>query len=163
MTDCSFTGKDCFTGKFYHFQRKNVSIVWKFFWDLFTPLHLCFQFPSIAYRHQSLAFFRMIDWCLLWYFIQCTVILLHRLFCYQSFKVWGDAFKIEACLISRSPVLKLLPIWTKALKHKVSSNAWSWFLKYNKTLSYTTSISTDIEDTRFQILPKITLIIIFWD
>ena len=34
---------------------------------------------------------------------------------------------------------------------------------YSKTLSYTASRSTDFEDTRFQILPKITLIVIFWD
>ena len=36
-------------------------------------------------------------------------------------------------------------------------------LKYSKTLSYTASRSTDFEDTLFQILPKITLIISFWD
>ena len=34
---------------------------------------------------------------------------------------------------------------------------------YSKALSYTASRSTDFEDTQFQILPKITLIIIFWD
>jgi len=55
-------------------------------------------------------------------------------------------------------------IWQGKCKRVDCYMLWtSVLLSYSKTLSNTASRSIDFENTRFQILPKITLIIIVWD
>ena len=63
-----------------------------------------------------------------------------------------------------SPVLR--KSWTIFELNSVlldSKNVPFLLLLYSKTLRYTVSRSTDFEGTRFQILPKIILTIIFWN
>ena len=53
--------------------------------------------------------------------------------------------------------------WTTVLYHTSFFQIFHVKLENSKTLSKTASRSTDFENAPFQILPKITLIIIFWE